>query len=580
VVTLAAAAGLRGEGPIALPPRGDRWNEVRTANFTLFGNASESKTREVGLEMEKLHAVLRTLKGGSVVNSPIPTFLYVFKSHSAMEPYLPRGDDASSYFYGAHDGNYVELTAAWNSDPRRTVYHNYIYYFMDTNFAHQPVWYEQGVAAYYSTFRTDGNEVRIGMIREDLLEPLRGTMMMISLDRLLAADRESPEYNEEIKRTTFFAESWALVHYLILGNSERTPQLGRFLALLREGKPQDEAFREAFHTDYATLLGELVAYVRNRRFTYNRLKFSELTIPTETRTTPMSYASVLCRLGDLLANWDDRLPDAERYFEAALATEGANAEALGGLGRVRLRQKRQSEAAELFGKAVASDKADYRAYFYYAQLKLEELSKAWSWPVTDDERTGIEAARAALRKSIALNPDFPEARVELGRSYFMEQPDHLDEGIAELTIAAKLLPSRPDVARDLASLSGRKKEHSDAAQAAASSVPAARGKAGAPQDPLAGVNALLARGKESEAVAELERLVESSKFETREVYEEELRKLRAMIDYNKALRLYKKRDYRGALDAFEKIAAANPDLDIARAAVEKAQQLRPLVKKK
>lgn len=589
MAALSAAAGLRAEGPIDLPPRNDHWIEVRTANFTLFGDASESKTKEVGLEMEKLHAVLRALKSDGNVTFPIPTYIYVFKSEQAMEPYLPVGDhDVLSYFHGAQEANYVQLTAAWNSDPRKSVYHNYIYYFLDANFPRQPVWYEQGVAAYYSTFRTDGNEVKTGMIREDFLARLRGTMMMIPFDRLFAADRKSVEYTDAIKRSTFDAESWALVHYLMLGNPDRTPQLGRFLALLQQGQPQDEAFRTAFQTDYATLLGELVAYVRNKRFPYNRREFSELNFPTEARTTPMAYVSVLCRLGDLLVQSEGRLPDAERYFQAAVDTE-AHADALAGLGMVRLRQEKRDEALELFGKAVASDRADYRANYYFARLKLDALSKAWTWPITDEERAVIDASRAALRKSIALNPEFPEARVELGRSYFVEQPDRLDEGLVQLTIAVRLLPTRADVARDLASLSERKKERA-AAVAPAASTPAvfSPGDGSQPnsQDSLADVNALLAKGKENEALLLLERKVASATGGTREAYEEELEKLhagvarnRAVRDYNKALGLYNKRDYRAALDAFERIVAARADPDITRAAADKAKQLRPLVKK-
>jgi len=594
VVALSAAAGLRAEGPIDLPPRGDRWIEVRTANFTLFGDASESKTKEVGLEMERLHAVLRALKSDATVTFPIPTFLYVFKNEQAMEPYLPSGDkNVASYFYSAHEGNYVELTAAWNSDPRRSVYHNYIYYFLDANFPSQPLWYEQGVAAYYSTFRTEGNEVRTGMIREDYLERLRGPRMWIAIDRLFAADRKSAVYTDEITRGTFDAESWALVHYLMLGNPDRTAQLSRFLALVQQGQPQDEAFRAAFQTDYATLLGELVAYVRNKRFQYNRREFSALAFPTEARTTPMSYGSVLCRLGDLLVHADGRLPDAERLFQAALDSD-ARADALGGLGMVRLRQERRADAAEFFQQAVATDRADYRACYYFARLKMEALSKTWTWPMTEEERAGIEASRAALRKSIALNPGFPEARVELGRSYSVEPPDHVDEGLVQLTIAVRLLPTRADVARDLAAMSERKKAHVAAAASLSSLAPSAPAdtaseggsKASPSRDSFASVNALLAKGKEKEAVAALERMVASSSGGTREAYEEQLEKLRAgvarnaaMRDYNKALALYNRHDYRAALDAFEKIAAAKADPDIARAAAEKAKQLRPLVRK-
>ncbi len=109
---------------------------------------------------------------------------------------------------------------------------------------------------------------------------------------------------------------------------------------------------------------------------------------------------------------------------------------------MRLREERKAEALDFFGKAVAADGADYRAQYYFARLKLEALAKAWTSPMTGDERAAIDASRAALRRSIALNPEFPEARVELGRSYFVEPPDRLDEGIVQLTIAVRLLPSR------------------------------------------------------------------------------------------------------------------------------------------
>jgi len=99
-----AASARPAEAPVPLPSKGDRWVEVRTKNFTLYGNASESKTREVGLEMERLRAVLVLLKRGSAANAMMPTFLYVFKSSQALDPFLPReeGDEHrwASYYQG------------------------------------------------------------------------------------------------------------------------------------------------------------------------------------------------------------------------------------------------------------------------------------------------------------------------------------------------------------------------------------------------------------------------------------------------------------------------------------------------
>ena len=155
----ATGAAPAGEKPLPLPSKSDKWVEVRTRNFTLYGNASESKTREVGLEMERLRAVLVALKRGTAANALVPTYVYVFKSPAALDRYLPVEDGvpirASSFYQSGQDSNYAMFSAAWNEDPRPSVYHSYIYDFIDANFEDLPLWYVTGVAGYYSTFQTE-----------------------------------------------------------------------------------------------------------------------------------------------------------------------------------------------------------------------------------------------------------------------------------------------------------------------------------------------------------------------------------------------------------------------------------------
>ncbi len=147
--------------------------------------------------MERLRAVLVALKRGSA-SMPAPTRVYVFKSHPALEPYLPRVDGKpasfSGYYRGGWDANYATLSAAWNTDPRPSIYFSFIYDFIRANFSKLPLWYETGIAGYYSTFRTEGDEARTGMISDEDVGELRDSLMWIPLDRLFAIDRDSPEY--------------------------------------------------------------------------------------------------------------------------------------------------------------------------------------------------------------------------------------------------------------------------------------------------------------------------------------------------------------------------------------------------
>jgi tetratricopeptide (TPR) repeat protein len=589
------------DGPIDLPSKGDHWIEVHTRNFTLYGDASESKTKDVGLDMERLRAVLVALKRGNA-SMPAPTRIYVFRNHQALEPYLPRVDgkpgNFSGFYQGGWDANYATLSAQWNLDPRPTVYFSFIYDFIRANYSKLPLWYETGVAGYYSTFRSEGDEARTGMISEDDLRQLRGAGMWISLDRLFAIDHGSPEYVDRERRSVYFAETWALLHYLMRGNEARTPQLSQFVALLGQGRPQDEAFREAFHTDYATLYGELVAYVRNNtRYFYNRARFSELKPPTETRVSPMTYEQVLVRLGDLLASDRDRAADAERFYQAALAADPASSGALAGLGWLRREQKRDDEAAALLTKAAEGGSTDYRVYYAIGRLRWEEFTKQpLNRPAPSaGQRELLDAARSAFRKSIELEPDFAEARVALGRTYRAEPPGaNVDEGIAALEEAHRRLPSREDVSQDLALLEDRKGEKANGG-AMRASVPGDKGSGAAASVSSGGkdrieegfgeINALLDAGKDDEALARMDAMIAASSGEVRTELEAQRDSLktaisrnRAVREYNAAIALYNKRDLTGALAAFQKLADTSPDADIAKAAREKAAIVRAQIK--
>src|SRR5262249_51344150 len=151
----------------------------------------------------------------------------------------------SGFFQASRDGNFIALATGWSTDLRPIIFHEYLHYFLHSNFPPQPTWYDEGLADFYSTFFATESEARIGRPVERHILLLRN-QAMLPLQKLFALRQASPEYNEESRRGLFYAESWALVHYLMRGEPRRTPQLGRFLLLLQEGRAQDEAFREAF----------------------------------------------------------------------------------------------------------------------------------------------------------------------------------------------------------------------------------------------------------------------------------------------------------------------------------------------
>lgn len=110
---------------------------------------------------------------------------------------------------------------------------------------------------------------------------------------------------------------------------------------------------------------------------------------------------------------DDNVPAAEQAFAAALRLRPADASALGGMGLVKLEQKRFGEARDLL--ALASAKGEP------SQWKTA-LDSATYWDLVDQARVARDADRLddavkLLERARLINEREPTATIELGRVY-------------------------------------------------------------------------------------------------------------------------------------------------------------------
>src|SRR5205807_288911 len=120
-------------------------------------------------------------------------------------------------FQPGEDVNYIAVTATLSSPS--IVLHEYVHFLLRENVGGLPLWISEGFAECYSTFELGSkqNEFSIGRAPERHITTLNETATLTPLKRLLPIQQNSPEYNEESKQGLFYAESWAFVHYLILG---------------------------------------------------------------------------------------------------------------------------------------------------------------------------------------------------------------------------------------------------------------------------------------------------------------------------------------------------------------------------
>src|SRR5947208_6933708 len=167
-LTLLAAALWALAAPAqGLPSPKAPWIEVRTASFTLFSEAGERKTKEIGEDLERLRDALSQLSPGLALSSPIPTYICVFRNAPSFQPYQRTYNgkplDSGGYFLGRQLANYVAINGDQHGDEKVIIYHEYLHYLMNNNFAALPLWMNEGLAEYYSTFQAAKDEARIGL---------------------------------------------------------------------------------------------------------------------------------------------------------------------------------------------------------------------------------------------------------------------------------------------------------------------------------------------------------------------------------------------------------------------------------
>jgi len=119
------------------------------------------------------------------------------------------------------------------------------------------------LADFYGFTEIKDTSIETGVPDRDLLNVLR-TQKLIPLSVLFAVDRASPYYNEPEKTPIFYAESWLLTHYLMIGSAEEHQSLVKYLQALNQGKSWSEA-STAFG-DLKKLESELKAYIRQKKF--------------------------------------------------------------------------------------------------------------------------------------------------------------------------------------------------------------------------------------------------------------------------------------------------------------------------
>ena len=434
----------------------DKWINLTTKNFNIISNADEGQTRKLALKLEQFHYVFTKLF--NLPPRPIPTTVMVFKSDGSFKPYKPlyngKPSNVAGYFQPGHDENLIAVDISANDQrPMSVIFHEYTHLLTSSTPREWPLWLKEGLAELYSSFEVKGNEVSLGIPIDNHVFLLRENKF-VPLQALLNVHHDSPVYNEREKQGIFYAQSWALCHYIMYGDkSSRQPQMVNYAKLINQGVEPDRAFTQAFKVDATTMEKELRRYIGNNSYNGTIFTLTSAEGEKEISVRAISDAEAQSYLGNLLAR-TDRLDEGEALFKQAVALDPELPRSYEGLGFVAMRRNHIDEALGYFKQAATHGSKNHLAHYYYA----EALQRQALGSMTPELAHKIAEE---LKTSITIMPGFAYSYLALG-FLSLTTGENLKEGIDFVQTAMKLEPQNRQFALTRAQLQVRMRDYEGA----------------------------------------------------------------------------------------------------------------------
>jgi tetratricopeptide (TPR) repeat protein len=441
----------------------DTWRSVRTNNLFVIGNADPEKLRQVAVWLEFFHSAFGRLVSRNVLDASVPTTVVVFRddaSFAAFKPlYQGRPASLAGFFQPGEDVNYIAMSLdPRDRDPYSVAFHEYVHLHLRDNVPRAPIWLNEGLAEFYGHLQFSGSEALLGAPLPYLY--LLRNQELLPLSTLLSIDHNSPHYNEQDKTGIFYGESWALVHYLMLGGPGRQDQFKRFLQQVSRGEDAARALEDSFGLTLDALDKELRAYINRGELPTLRLASSDPQnyAYTAIQRQSLSDGEANYYLGDLLLHIG-RADDAERYFKQAIALDPTLTLAYAALGQLSVRQKRYAEAKKYLERATTSPQ-NYLVHYQYAWLLSRESLSSYGRTTGSSPETAA-VIREQLSRAIKLAPNFAPAYY-LFALVDLVRDERLDEALEMAQKAHRLEPAKAGYTLLLAQVYARR---SDAASA-------------------------------------------------------------------------------------------------------------------
>ncbi|HUO33486.1 MAG TPA: tetratricopeptide repeat protein [Candidatus Acidoferrum sp.] len=430
---------------------------MRSPNFVVVSNASDKDARKFDVQFEQIREVFRkSLYVGAAHPTPLITVLAV-KNEASMKQLLPqywqkgRAHPAGIFIPNPSLNLFfiaVQMDAP-GENPYQTTYHEYYHSLTTPYYPGLPLWLSEGLAEFFGNTTIEGDRTILGRPNDESIYILKQTKM-IPLDVLFKVDQNSPYYSQDEKVNIFYAESWALTHYLWVGDREaHQPMLKAYLAALQTGATEEEAATKAFG-NLKKLQETLERYVSSFSFSALEMQSPPKLADSQISSRQLSDAEAEAYRAGFAAA-DGRPADARPLLEDALKLDPHLALAHEYLGLAMYYQGQTEAARAELGRAIQLDPKNATTRYLHAVLTYRAGgSKSNAADIEDDLRAGI-----------AANPNFAGSYSLLGLTLAVNGQE-LNEALAMAQKAVDFEPANPRFQLTLAQVYARMQKFDDA----------------------------------------------------------------------------------------------------------------------
>jgi Tfp pilus assembly protein PilF len=413
----------------------EQWVEVSSQHFKVITDSNDKQGRHILDQLERMRWMFHAAFPKANVDPAMPITVIAprdQKGFQFLEPaaYLAKGQlHLGGLFVRTPDKNYILLRL--DSDdphPFAAIYHEYTHLQFSDTLEWMPLWLNEGFAEFFQNTEIHNKDAEFGEPSvEDILYLRQNRLMPITT--LFKVDANSPYYHEEQKGSVFYAESWALTHYLeMMDFDKKTNQILTYLKLVSQHEDPVTAGERAFG-DLKKLQSSLEEYVRSGE--YKKFVLSSAAAPLDEasyKSRGLTQPEADAIRADFLV-YVRRPQDARTLLDAVLKADPNNAQAHETMGFLAFRDGDREAARNWYEQAVKLDSQSFLAHYYFAVMSINGGGGSLDDPQIE----------ASLRTAIRLNPDYAQAYDRLAALFAMRH-EKLDEAHMLTLQAVQLEP--------------------------------------------------------------------------------------------------------------------------------------------